>query len=339
MSINVSRLAMNVLHDTAYDMLSSQAQRHLSELLRRGEAYARKGLGVELQQTVQRMPNLTATTVTLGTPTIAATGPAQSPEAISDLRDALMQLAPWRKGPFSLFGVQVDAEWRSDWKWARLRPFLPELHHKRILDIGCGNGYYLFRIAHEAPAIAIGVDPFLRYYYQYLALQRYLQTPGILFIPCALDDVLDLGPTFDVVFCMGMLNHHRSPLDCLRQLAMLLDSRGTAVVEALTISGAGDHALSPYPRYAKMHNCYFLPTVPCLIHWLRRAGFDDVQVVGQTATTCEEQRRTEWMTFESLADFLDPRDPALTVEGYPAPIRTTVVCRAKHPAPATSPST
>jgi tRNA (mo5U34)-methyltransferase len=30
------------------------------------------------------------------------------------MRQALMGLSPWRKGPFDLFGVHVDTEWRSD---------------------------------------------------------------------------------------------------------------------------------------------------------------------------------------------------------------------------------
>src|SRR5437868_5478026 len=36
------------------------------------------------------------------------------------MRGALMGLSPWRKGPFDLFGVHVDTEWRSDWKWSRV---------------------------------------------------------------------------------------------------------------------------------------------------------------------------------------------------------------------------
>ena len=38
-------------------------------------------------------------------------------------------------------------------------------------------------------------------------------------------------------------------------------------------------------------------------------------------TTVEEQRSTDWMTFESLADFLDPNDANKNVEGHPAPLR------------------
>nr|WP_169730591.1 DUF1698 domain-containing protein [Carnimonas nigrificans] len=39
----------------------------------------------------------------------------------------------------------------------------------------------------------------------------------------------------------------------------------------------------------------------------------------------DEQRSTEWMTFQSLKDFLDPEDQHKTIEGYPAPRRALLV--------------
>ena len=41
--------------------------------------------------------------------------------------------------------------------------------------------------------------------------------------------------------------------------------------------------------------------------------------------TCKEQRRTDWMRFESLRDFLDAEDPSRTVEGHPAPVRAVML--------------
>ncbi|MFO7647899.1 DUF1698 domain-containing protein, partial [Halomonas campaniensis] len=54
-------------------------------------------------------------------------------------------------------------------------------------------------------------------------------------------------------------------------------------------------------------------------------GFENVRVVDEAVTRTEEQRATEWMTFQSLADFLDPEDPTRTREGYPAPRRAVVM--------------
>ena len=70
-----------------------------------------------------------------------------------------------------------------------------------------------------------------------------------------------------------------------------------------------------------MKNVWLLPTLAELATWLRRTGFRDVEIVDTAITTTEEQRSTEWMRFESLAEALDPNDPGKTVEGWPAPRR------------------
>jgi tRNA (mo5U34)-methyltransferase len=96
------------------------------------------------------------------------------------------------------------------------------------------------------------------------------------------------------------------------------------VLETLVIDGEGDRVLVPKGRYAKMRNVWFIPSLPLLENWLRRCGFERVTTVDVTRTTFEEQRSTDWMTFESLADFLDPADRDFTIEGYPAPRRAIV---------------
>jgi tRNA (mo5U34)-methyltransferase len=50
-------------------------------------------------------------------------------------------------------------------------------------------------------------------------------------------------------------------------------------------------------------------------------------MVAVTDTTVHEQRSTEWMPFESLAEALDPDDPSRTIEGLPAPMRAIVICK------------
>jgi tRNA (mo5U34)-methyltransferase len=67
--------------------------------------------------------------------------------------------------------------------------------------------------------------------------------------------------------------------------------------------------------------------VPALERWLRRAGFGEVRCVDVSDTSVQEQRSTEWMRFQSLADFLDPHDPTRTVEGLPAPRRAVLLAR------------
>jgi tRNA (mo5U34)-methyltransferase len=71
--------------------------------------------------------------------------------------------------------------------------------------------------------------------------------------------------------------------------------------------------------------------VPQLVRWLDESGYDDIEVVDTCLTTTAEQRSTGWMTFESLQEALDPANPELTVEGWPAPRRVVVTATAPAP--------
>ena len=99
-------------------------------------------------------------------------------------------------------------------------------------------------------------------------------------------------------------------------------------METLVMEGDGDIALFPESRYAKMKNVFFIPTVACLSHWLQRSGFADIRCVDISRTTSREQRKTDWIDTQSLDDFLDPHNPAKTVEGYPAPVRALLLATA-----------
>ncbi|WP_443190298.1 tRNA 5-methoxyuridine(34)/uridine 5-oxyacetic acid(34) synthase CmoB [Pseudomonas indica] len=244
----------------------------------------------------------------------------------AQLRQALLGLSPWRKGPFDLFGVHIDTEWRSDWKWARVAPHL-DLHGKRVLDVGCGNGYYQWRMLGAGADSVIGIDPNWLFFCQFQAIQRYLPDLPAWHLPFALEDLPERLEGFDTVFSMGVLYHRRSPIEHLLALKDCLVRGGELVLETLVIAGDEQNVLVPEDRYAQMRNVWFLPSVPALERWLRRAGFTDVRCVDVSITRVEEQRSTEWMRFQSLPDFLDPHDHSRTIEGLPAPMRAVVLAR------------
>ncbi|MFH2067304.1 MAG: tRNA 5-methoxyuridine(34)/uridine 5-oxyacetic acid(34) synthase CmoB [Pseudomonadota bacterium] len=252
-----------------------------------------------------------------------------APEEKNNLLHCLRQLNPWRKGPFQLFGIDIDTEWRSDMKWNRLKDHIAPLAHKRILDIGSSNGYYMFKMASQQPECIIGIEPYLTFYFQYQALQTYLRFENICCLPLKIEEMPVMKEWFDTVFCMGILYHRRSPLDTLLRIRSCLKTGGELVLETLILEGEADLALVPKNRYAKMNNVYFIPTVPCLRTWLVRAGFHHIRCIDITRTTSEEQHRTEWIDTESLEDFLDIRDRNKTVEGYPAPVRAIILADAK----------
>jgi tRNA (mo5U34)-methyltransferase len=243
------------------------------------------------------------------------------------LRDALMRLSPWRKGPWRFADVTIDSEWRSDWKWARVRPHLSDLRGRRILDVGCGNGYHAWRMLADDPSLVLGIDPSVLFNLQFLAAWHYLRDPRIHLLPLTIQAMPENLQYFDTVLSMGVLYHRRSPFDHLIRLKGLLRPGGELCLETLVIDGSRGEVLVPAGRYARMNNVWFLPSVPELEHWLRRAGFTEVRCVDLNRTTVEEQRSTEWMRFESLPQCLDPADADKTVEGYPAPLRAVMLAR------------
>ena len=243
------------------------------------------------------------------------------------LREVLVRLHPWRKGPIELFGLQIDTEWRSDWKWDRIAAHISPLHGRTVLDVGCGNGYHCWRMAGAGASLVIGIDPHLLYNVQYWAVRTYLRAPPVWVLPLALEDLPENMQAFDTVFSMGVFYHRRSPFDHLLSLRQCLRAGGELVLETLVINGEPGMTLVPEGRYARMNNVWFLPTCDTLAAWLNKAGFIDVRLIDVTATSVEEQRSTAWMTFESLAEALDPLDTKQTVEGHPAPKRATFVAR------------
>ena len=243
------------------------------------------------------------------------------------LRKQLKALCPWRKGPFSLFGNFIDTEWRSDWKWERVAPHLSPLEDRVVLDVGTGSGYHCWRMYGEGARLVIGIDPWWLYVMQFHALKHFAGPAPVFNLPLGIQDIPSNMQAFDTVFSMGVLYHRKAPIEHLQQLLQCLKKGGEMLLETLIIDGDKGQVLVPDDRYAKMKNVWFLPSIPELTHWLRRSGFVDIQVVDVEQTSLEEQRSTEWMSSESLKDFLDPNNLDLTIEGYQAPKRAVFIAK------------
>lgn len=247
-----------------------------------------------------------------------------------DLLSHYQKLNPWRKGPFEIQGTLIDTEWQSWMKWDRIKEWIgPCIEGKNILDIGCSSGYYMFRMLEHSPKWVLGVDPTQVFYHQFLAIQALLNDSRLDFLPVGSEALEGSSRFFDTVFCMGILYHRKSPFEFIRSLQGRLKPGGTLILETMMVPGEGHWALTPVDRYARMRNCFTLPTRDALIHWLEQFGFKDVEWIHEDWTSVEEQRSTEWMQRESLKDCLDPNDPKKTVEGYPAPLRCLVKATAK----------
>ncbi|WP_424686889.1 tRNA 5-methoxyuridine(34)/uridine 5-oxyacetic acid(34) synthase CmoB [Halarcobacter ebronensis] len=241
------------------------------------------------------------------------------------IEETAQKLIPWRKGPFNLFGLEIDSEWQSNIKYNLIRPHF-NLKDKVVADIGCNNGYYMFRMLEDKPKRLIGFDPSALTLHQFEFVNHFVKS-DIIYEMLGVEHLEYYNHKFDFIFMLGVLYHRPDPVGTLKSLARGLNSKGEILIDTFMIDGEDEICLTPDKRYSKIPNIYFIPTIPALRNWLSRAGFEDIEVIATTTTTSEEQRKTKWSFDQSLEDFLDPEDPRKTVEGYPAPKRVYMKAR------------
>ena len=288
--------------------------------------FQKHGKFSEWQAVLENLPDATATLVDLNQSAIEVGIEADlTAEQHNKLLEQLKQFHPWRKGPFNLFGHYIDTEWRSDWKWDRLKNEIAPLSGRKVLDIGCGSGYHCWRMRGAAADIVLGIDPTIVFVMQYFVMQKYIQDYHVNVLPLGIEDLPADMNCFDSVFSMGILYHRREPKQHLLELKSCLRDEGELILETLVIDESYGDVLAPDGRYAQMKNIWAIPSVKTLESWLEQTGFKNVRCVDVSVTSIEEQRVTDWMQYQSLVDYLDPDDHSRTVEGYPAPRRAIVI--------------
>ena len=241
---------------------------------------------------------------------------------LKKIKDLAWQLKPWRKGPFELFDIFIDSEWKSYIKYNLLEPYF-DLKDKCVADIGCNNGYYLFRMLKQKPKKLVGFDPSIHYKTQFDFINHFIKAP-IEFELLGIEHLPFYEHKFDVIFCLGVLYHRTDPINALKALKNSLNKDGYLILDTFMIDGDEPYVLTPENRYSKIPNVYFVPTIKALENWCKRAKFSKFEVLEIKKTDTNEQRKTKWIEGESLENFLDPNDENLTLEGYPAPKRVYV---------------
>ena len=273
------------------------------------------------QEAIAALPEYTDVQVTLGDSVEVHVEGLPDQEMIQ-IKETALLMKPWRKGPFCFNDLFIDSEWQSQIKYNLLEPHF-DLKDKIVGDIGCNNGYYLFRMLSQEPKKLIGFDPSAIYYSQFQFIDHFIKS-DIVYELLGVEHVEFYEHKFDTLFCLGVLYHRSDPVAMLKSLFKGLNKGGELILDTFMIDGDEEICLTPKDRYSKIPNIYFVPTVPALINWCHRAGFDSVEVLETMKTDSHEQRKTEWIDTQSLEDFLDPNDPEKTVEGYPAPKRVYI---------------
>lgn len=239
-------------------------------------------------------------------------------------KDEILELAkelkPWRKGPFQINDLFIDTEWKSYIKFNILKPFMNEISGKTVADIGCNNGYYMFKMLEFNPALLVGFDPSIKYRLQFELINALAKT-SIKYELLGVEDLPNYPLKFDVIFCLGVIYHRSDPIKMLKELKSGLNKNGVVFLDTMYIEDEREIALVPNKTYSKIPNIYFIPSISALKNWCERAGFKDFQILSTKKTDENEQRKTEWIDSYSLNNFLDPNNKNLTVEGYEAPKR------------------
>ncbi|MCU7554045.1 tRNA 5-methoxyuridine(34)/uridine 5-oxyacetic acid(34) synthase CmoB [Alteromonas sp. ASW11-19] len=327
----MNKLAETWFKDCYQSLLTSPLAHWLETLpaqIREWDQHGRHGEFDKWCRLLGKLPDTTPSEIDLKTSVTIGNGADISDYTQAQIQGLMKQFMPWRKGPYYLHGIHIDTEWRSDWKWDRVVPHISDLTDRTVLDVGCGSGYHMWRMLGEGASRVIGIDPTQLFFIQFQAIAHFIRAPHIHFLPLGIEQMQPLN-AFDTVFSMGVLYHRKDPIAFLTQLKQQLRKGGELILETLVVEGDETTVLMAGERYAQMRNVWFLPSVPALTLWLERVGFTDVRLADVNVTSLEEQRATDWMTSQSLKDFLDPEDISKTIEGFPAPKRAVLVATRK----------
>ncbi len=313
---------VNVLNDNGMSDWASSLAQQLTEFHKN----IHHGDYQKWQKAIDALPSISPSKIKLDTDSVQiGVSDDITEQEQTEIEQQLKVLMPWRKGPFTFFGVAIESEWQSWMKWNRLQEQIKPLNNRMVLDIGCGNAYYGWRMLGSHARYVVGMDPTLLFYMQFSAVKKYMPDFNIDIIPLGIQALPDMPLNFDTVFSMGVIYHRRDPGEHLGRLLSCLKPGGELVLETLVIESDQMEVLNPDGRYAKMNNVWAIPSTGSLLKWVNDAGFRHVRIIDVSRTTSEEQRITEWMQFESLSDFLDKQDMNRTIEGYPAPTRAILL--------------
>ena len=244
------------------------------------------------------------------------------------LEKGLLNLRPWRKGPFNIFGLEIDSEWRSEKKWQRVEDYLPKIKGMRIGDIGCSNGYYSYKLLKLEPELIVGMDKTSLFIIQFLATKFYTkQIQELIILPCSAEEFNPEFIDFDLLLSMGILYHAKNPSNHLASLQRLVKKNGYIILETIISNLKQNINIEKNQTYAGMSNIGTIFTKDNIIKLLNVSGFKNVQVINDSFTDRSEQRTTRWMQGKSLSDFILSNGD--TIEGYPPVCRTIFIAQKK----------
>ncbi len=161
-----------------------------------------------------------------------------------------------------------------------------DLTGKRVLDIGCSDGYFTF-LAESRGAEVVSIDAWPRA--GFFLAHEVLNSKAKFYHM----NVYDIHPNklglFDIVFFFGVYYHLKNPILALERVASV--TRGYAIVESeiMPQQFSEGEGLSRFYENRELNGDptnWWVPNVPCFLQTIRAAGFPRVEMV-----TCYHDRR------------------------------------------------
>jgi len=190
--------------------------------------------------------------------------------------------------PLNLGGIETRPQWHVRRRFRRRLEFLQiphDLSGKSVLDIGAWDGFFSFECERRGASRVLAIDTYSWDTYGkdgFLLAHETLKSK-VEHQRCAAEDIDASLGTFDLVLCLGVFYHLRSPIQVLDRIRKV--TTGTLILET--------HALVPafhekYPLVSFFpgdgleaglrYEFSAEPTLEALKQMLRAAGFIEVDV-------------------------------------------------------------
>lgn len=157
------------------------------------------------------------------------------PEARSNLEAALAALfdasPPWHHR-IEVAGVptKTTSAWGEPLEhpgplWEVIEPHLGDLRGRRVLDVGCNDGFFLFAARRKGAAEVLGVEADGHHYQHAALVNELLDLGGIEVRNMSAYDLDDSLGSFDTTLLLGLIYHLKNPLGVLEKIAAMTTSR------------------------------------------------------------------------------------------------------------------
>lgn len=205
-------------------------------------------------------------------------------EEIKNIIKELGAEQPWHHNIELPYGLWTSPERKETYaknikKWSRLESIIGrvDLQGARVLDVGCSEGYYSFKISKLGASEVIAIDLNELRLKKAKFVKDALKIDNVAFKKM---DIMDIGEhtlgRFDLVLCFGFLHRFPDPYGLLKRLSSL----SNMIALEWKIPRVHHNSL-PIMTFATTHiqGCdrynisYWYPTITCVMEILKREGF------------------------------------------------------------------